>query len=303
MWRFKKVFNMQTSNLFREVTLLSDQDCFVVNKRTKSEFTYPIHVHPEYELNYIENGKGAGRLIGDSFEEIGDLELCLIGNENLGHAWMDHHCKSQDIYEITIHFHKELFLESLLNKNQFHTIAVMFENAKKGIVFSRAAIERVKSRIVSLSSNQNGFHSVMELIYILYELSNDKDSRILCTSTFTNQDDSSESRRIQKVINFMHSNYQKEIRLIDVASHVNMSEVSFSRFMKKRTGKNYIEYLNDLRLGIASRFLVDSNKTIVEISYECGFNNLSNFNRIFKKRKGYTPKEFRENYTKMRILI
>jgi AraC-like DNA-binding protein len=82
-----------------------------------------------------------------------------------------------------------------------------------------------------------------------------------------------------------------------------MSEVSFSRFMKKRTGKNYIEYLNDLRLGIASRYLVDTSKTIAEISYECGFNNLSNFNRIFKKRKGYTPKEFRENYSKMRILI
>ena len=131
----------------------------------------------------------------------------------------------------------------------------------------------------------------------------DENSRILCTSTFVNQDDSSESRRIQKVINYLHENYQKEIRLIDVAKHVNMSEVSFSRFMKKRTGKNYIEYLNDLRLGIASRHLVDTTKTIAEISYECGFNNLSNFNRIFKKRKGVTPKEFRENYSKMRVLI
>jgi AraC-like DNA-binding protein len=73
--------------------------------------------------------------------------------------------------------------------------------------------------------------------------------------------------------------------------------------MKKRTGKNYIEYLNDLRLGIASRYLIDTNKTIAEISFECGFNNLSNFNRIFKKRKGSTPKEFRDNYSKMRILI
>lgn len=299
----KKKYIMQVSNLFREVTLLSDEDCFVVNKRTKSEFTYPLHVHPEYELNFIENGKGAGRLIGDSIEEIDDVELCLIGNENLGHAWMDHHCQSLDIHEITIHFHKELFLESLLNKNQFHSIAVMFENAKKGIVFSRAAIEKVKPRIVSLSSNQNGFYSVIELLTILYELSNDKDARILCSSTFTNQDNSFESRRVQKAIAYLHTNYQKEIRLVDVANYVNMSEVSFSRFMKKRTGKNYIEYLNDLRLGIASRYLVDSSKTIAEISYECGFNNLSNFNRIFKKRKSYTPKEFRENYSKMRILI
>jgi len=281
---------MQPSNIFREVTPLSDEDCFVVNSRIKSEFTYPVHVHPEYELNFIENGKGAGRLIGDSIEEIDDLELCLIGNENLGHAWMNSHCVSQDIHEITIHFYKQLLFDSLLKKKQFHSIALMLENAKKGIVFSRKTIELVKYDLYSLSDRYKGFYSVIDLFTILYKLSLDTDCRILCTGTFVNQDDSSESRRIQKVIGFLNSNYQKEIRLIDVANHVNMSEVSFSRFMKKRTGKNYIEYLNDLRLGIASRCLIDTSKTIAEISYECGFNNLSNFNRIFKKRKGYTPK-------------
>jgi len=190
-----------------------------------------------------------------------------------------------------------------LNKKQFHTVAVMLENAKKGMVFSRPVIEKVKDRLDLLDKGQNGFYSVLELLAILYELSMDENSRILCSSAFNKQDDSSESRRIQKVITFLNSNYQKEIRLLDVANYVNMSEVSFSRFMKKRTGKNYIEYLNDLRLGIASRHLVDSSKTVSEISYECGFNNLSNFNRIFKKRKGFTPKEFRENYSRMRIMI
>jgi len=294
---------MQTSNVFREVTPLSEEDCFVIINRVKSEFSYPVHVHPEYELNFIENGKGARRIVGDSIEEIADLELCLIGNETLEHAWMNYHCESNEIHEITIQFHKDLFLGSLLNKKQFNSIAVMLENAKKGVSFSREAIEKVKERLDFLNKNHSGFYSVLDLLTILYELSLDRNSRILCSSTFNKQDDSSESRRIQKVINFLNNNYQKEIRLMDVANHVNMSEVSFSRFMKRRTGKNYIEYLNDLRLGIASRYLVDSSKTISEISYDCGFNNLSNFNRIFKKRKGYTPKEFRENYSKMRILI
>lgn len=294
---------MHVSNIFREITPLSTEDCFVIINRTKSEFTYPVHVHPEYELNFIENACGAQRIVGDSMEDIDDLELCLIGNENLEHGWMNHHCTSGDIHEITIQFHKDLFLKSLLNKRQFHSINIMFENAKKGVVFSKEVIKKVKNRLNSLSTNENGFDSVIELLNILYELSVDENSRILCTSTFTNQDESSDSRRIQKVINYLHANYQKEIRLIDVANYVNMSEVSFSRFMKKRTGKNYIEYLNDLRLGIASRYLIDTTKTIAEISYECGFNNLSNFNRIFKKRKGSTPKEFRENYAKMRVLI
>jgi len=297
------MITMQTSNVFREVTPLSEEDCFVIINRTKTEFSYPVHVHPEYELNFIENAKGARRIVGDSIEEIDDLELCLIGNETLEHAWMNYHCESKDIHEITVQFRKDLFLGSLLNKKQFHSIFVMLENAKKGVLFSRQAIEKVKDKLDFLNKSPNGFYSVLDLLTILYELSMDENSRILCSSTFNKQDDSSESRRIQKVINFLNNNYQKEIRLVDVASHVNMSEVSFSRFMKKRTGKNYIEYLNDLRLGIASRYLVDTSKTIAEISYECGFNNLSNFNRIFKKRKGYTPKEFRENYSKMRILI
>ena len=298
-----KSFSMQIPSVFREVTPLSTEDCFVIINRTKTEFSYPVHVHPEYELNFIENAKGAQRIVGDSIEEIDDLELCLIGNASLEHAWMTYHCESNEIHEITIQFHKDLFLESLLNKKQFHSIAVMLENAKKGMLFSRPVIEAVKDRLDLLNKKQNGFYSVLDLLTILYELSNDENSRILCSSSFNKQDDSSESRRIQKVITFLNSNYHKEIRLLDVAKYVNMSEVSFSRFMKKRTGKNYIDYLNDLRLGIASRILIDSSKTIAEISFECGYNNLSNFNRIFKKRKGFTPKEFRENYSKMRIMI
>jgi len=291
------------SNVLREVTPLSQEDCFIIIKRTKTEFTYPVHIHPEFELNFIENAKGAQRVVGDSIEEIDDLELCLIGNENLEHAWMNYHCQSKEIREITIQFHKDMFLESLLNKKQFHSISVMFENARNGIVFSRPTIEKIKYSLNSLNTTQDGFYSVMDLLNILHELSLDDHSRILSSSMFVNKDDSSESRRVRKVINFLHENYRNDLRLADVAAYVNMSEVSFSRFMKKRTGKNYIEYLNDVRLGTASRYLIDTNKTISEICYECGFNNLSNFNRLFKKRKGITPKEFRDNYSKMRILI
>jgi len=294
---------MESQNIFREVTPLSAEDCFVVINRHKQEFSYPIHLHPEFELNFIENAKGARRVVGDSFEEIDDLELCLVGNENLEHGWMNYHCDSVDIHEITIQFHKDFFLESLLNKKQFRTISILFENAKKGIVFSRNAIEKIRPKLENLSKNENAFYSVINLLEILYELSNDDELRILCSSIFSDQDDSSESRRVQKVINYLHINYHKDIRLIDVAEYVNMSEVSFSRFLKKRTGKNYIEYLNDIRLGFAARFLLNSNRTIAEISFDCGFNNLSNFNRLFKKRKGNTPKEFRDNYSKMRVMI
>lgn len=294
---------MKPSNIFCEITPLSSEDCFVIHNRIKNTFSFPIHVHPEFELNFIENGKGVQRIVGDTIETIDDLELCLIANDKLEHGWVNAKCISEDIHEITIQFHKDLFLESLLSKRQFHSLSVMFENAKRGIVFSRSTILEIKKKLENLFSIKNGFYSVIELINILYELSLDQDSRILCNRSFTNESDSSESRRIQKVIDFLDANFQQDISLSDVAKHVGMSDVSFSRFMKKRTGKNFIEYLNDLRLGFASHLLVNTNEYVSEIAFKCGFDNLSNFNRLFKKRKGYTPTEFRKNFARMRKFI
>ncbi|MDP4239994.1 MAG: AraC family transcriptional regulator [Bacteroidota bacterium] len=294
---------MKTSDVFYEVTALSNEDCFLIFNRVKNTFHYPIHVHSEIELNFIENAMGARRIVGDSIEEIDDLELCLIANEKLEHGWINGDCVSTKIHEITVQFHRDLFLGSLLNKKQFHSLSVMFENAKKGIVFSKPVILKIKNRLDSLISNKNEFYSVIELINILYELSLDDHSRMLCNSSFINDSDSSESRRIQKVINYLETNYQKNVSLNDVAKHVGMTDVSFSRFMKKRTGKNFIEYFNDLRLGFASHQLVNTNKYIAEVAFECGFDNLSNFNRIFKKRKGCTPTEFRNGFAKMRKFI
>jgi len=285
------------------MTSLCSEDCFVIINRKKKDFTFPIHTHFEFELNFIEHAKGAKRIVGDSMEEIDDLELCLIGNKRLEHGWVNNNYNFKQIHEITIHFHKDLFLESWLNKKEFQSLAVMFENAKKGIVFSRPTIEKLKNRLNTLSSNQNGFDAVIDLISILYELSIDNRSRILCNCTFTNENNTSESRRVQKVMDYLEANFQKNVRLTEVAEYVGMSNVSLSRFMKKRTGKNYIDYFNDMRLSIVSRYLISTIKPVSEISLECGYNSLSNFNRIFKKRKGCTPQEFRNNYARMRKVI
>lgn len=294
---------MKPSNIFCEITALSKDDCFLINRRVKDTFSYPLHIHSECELNFIENAKGALRIIGDSIETIDDLELCLVANEKLEHAWVNGECTSTNIYEITLHFNIDHFLESLLSKRQFHSISVMFENAKRGIVFSRPVILELKNELESLFSNKNEFYSAIKLIEILYKLSIDPNSRILCNRSFTNDSDSSESRRIQKVIDYLDTNFQNKINLSDVAKHVGMSDASFSRFMKARTGKNFVEYLNDLRLGFASNLLVNTNEYVVEIAFKCGFDNLSNFNRLFKKRKGSTPTEFRNNFAKMRKFI
>jgi AraC-like DNA-binding protein len=113
----------------------------------------------------------------------------------------------------------------------------------------------------------------------------------------------SDSRRVLKVKNYIAKNYMDEVRLNTLADIAGMSPSAFSRFFKLHTGRNLSEYIIEMRLGYASRMLVDTAKSVAEISFQSGFNNLSNFNRIFKKKKGCSPSEFRENYHKTRIIV
>ena len=135
-------------------------------------------------------------------------------------------------------------------------------------------------------------------------LSLNEEARTLSSSSFAKIDIHSDSRRVQKVQEYINTHYQEEIRLGQLADMVGMTAMCHSAAsFKLRTGKNLSDYIIDIRLGFASRLLVDSTMSIAEICYECGFNNLSNFNRIFKKKKSCSPKEFRENYRKKKKLI
>src|SRR4051812_27044920 len=96
--------------IMREITPLTSNDCFTIFSRVKSEFNFPIHYHEEFELNFIQNGTGASRMIGDHKEMIDELEMVLVG-PNLQHGWFTHRCQSKEIKEITIQFHRDLFDE------------------------------------------------------------------------------------------------------------------------------------------------------------------------------------------------
>jgi AraC-like DNA-binding protein len=283
-----------STNIIREITPLTQNDCFTIFSRVKKEFTFPLHYHEELELNLIINAKGARRIVGDHIDTIDDLELVLVG-PNLYHAWFTHQCKSAEIREVTIQWHKDLFEDKLLRRNQLSFIRGMMDRSQKGILFSREAAAALAPRILSLNQ-KNGFDSVLELLSILHDLSISRNMRTLSDASFTNQHFTYNSRRIEKAFEYMNTNYDKPITLGEVARLVSMTEVSFSRFIKKRTGNTFIDSLNEIRLGHASRLLIDTTHSISEISYHCGFNNISNFNRIFKKKKTCTPKEFRENF-------
>lgn len=283
------------AEIMREITPLTSSDCFTLFSRVKSDFDFPMHSHEELELNFIMNAKGAKRVIGDHISEIDDLELVLVGS-NLPHVWQTHKCKSNEIKEITIQFHKDLFDEKFLRRNQMSFIRGLLERSAKGILFSKETIQQITPRLIVLSQKQ-GFDSVLELFSILHDLSISRNMHTLSDATFSNAELSYNSRRVDSAFEYMNQNFQKNITLTEVSKLVNMTDVSFSRFFKTRTGITFMDSLLELRLGHASRLLIDTTQSVAEVAYNCGFNNISNFNRLFKKKKGCTPKGFRESYS------
>jgi AraC-like DNA-binding protein len=281
--------------ILREITPLTQSDCFTLFHRTKSEFDFPLHYHDEIELNFIRNARGAKRIIGDHVDEIGDRELVLVG-PGLPHGWFGTGFGNHQIEEITIQFHKDFFDEKFLQKNQLVFIRKMLKRSLRGILFSRETAERLESRIMSLARKE-GFDSVLELMSILHDLSISREYRVLSDTGF--QGDELfvyNSRRIEKVMEFIYGSFDKQISLGEAARIASMTESAFSRFFKLRTGMTFIDCVTEVRLGHASRMLIATTKTIAEIAYSCGFNNISNFNRIFRKKKGCTPRELRESY-------
>lgn len=294
------------NGVYREITPLTPYDCFTIFARHKDGFDFPLHYHEEYELNLIVHGEGVKRIVGDHSEVISGIELVLVGC-NLPHGWFTHQYTHQAdsplLYEITLQFHRDLLDEKMMRRNQLSFIRTMLERSSKGILFSPETAQAIFPRLHDLSQ-MNGFDSVLELFSILHDLSTSRNMRMLSSNSFSTSDAFNyHSRRIEQAFEFMRTHYQKDISLEDLSRHVGMTEVSFSRFIKKRTGKTFVDSLNEIRLGHASRLLIDTTETVAEIAYKCGFNNLSYFNRVFKNRKGCTPKSFRESYSGPRMFI
>lgn len=154
------------SEVLTEITQLSELDCFHIVERHKTEFTYPLHRHREFELNFVEHGAGVRRIVGDSMETIGDYDLALIAAENLEHVWEDGNCKSPDIREITIQFSPDFLGDGILAKNQFDSIRKMLKAADHGISFPLSGIMKIypylvrcpmRKTISSSSSSSCGF--------------------------------------------------------------------------------------------------------------------------------------------------
>lgn len=289
-----------SKNLHREIAPLSNEDSFLVFDRVKEDFDFPVHYHPEFEINFILNGKGIKRVVGDNIDEIEDIELVLIG-PNLYHSWELHKCKNDKIHEITIQFHKDLFPESLLSRRILSPINEMFNRSNHGILFSETTARKLMPQLIKLSK-LDGMDYFLEITSILYDLANSRNQRLLSTYT-VDHDKFEDYDKMKLVYDYVQKNFGDKITLEEISNVTCMSSASFNRFVKRRTGKTLVNYLRDIRIGYATRWLLENDMSVSEVAYKSGFNSLANFNRAFKDIKKCTPSQYREDFFGMKRVL
>ena len=207
------------SDVLNEITPLSEKDFFYIVERHKTEFTYPVHQHREYELNFIEGGAGVRRIVGDSVETIGDYDLVLVGGDDLEHAWEQGDCHSKDIREITIQFPRDMFSPEQLEKNQFAAIRRMLQQAEHGLAFPVSTIVKVYHLIDTLPSQKDRFKQFLQFLLLLNELASSEGARVLASTSFAHAAKSSESRRILKVKQYIDAHSTVGFQPVLQAAH------------------------------------------------------------------------------------
>ena len=251
-------------------------------------FQFKWHYHPEYELTYIVKGNGY-RIVGNSYEYFNDGDLVLLGN-HLPHTWsgkLNDDIKSD---AVVIQFSKE-FIAPFLGLNESLMIKNMLDTSVRGIRFEPD--EELVSKIIALTET-NGVDKILKLISVLDDLSK-KQPILIASNSFHNVVSKKNEMRINKVCLYIQNNFYTKISLKEVADLIFLTESNFCKFFKKATGKTYSDYLNELRINEACRLLVQTEKSINQISFECGFESLSYFNRVFLSKKEMTPSKYRKS--------
>jgi len=263
------------------------------------------HYHPEYEICLTLNSRGQ-RYIGDHIGTYEDYDLVLLGPK-LPHTW----CSSEVICGIENKgLHRtyvaqapaawvESFATSMPEMDQLNSL---LDRSRRGIVFSKKTARAVAATFQRIE-NADSMTRFIGLFEMFKAMVDDMESKTLSSSSYSitvHQDASTE--KIDKVIHYIHEHYTESLKAKQLADLAHMSTNHFHRFIKQRTEKTFTELVNQLRIGKACSLLINTRLPIANISDQCGFNNISNFNRRFSQFKFLTPSAFRKAYAGQKLL-
>jgi len=254
------------------------------------------HYHQEFELSFITEGSGS-RIVGDSVEEFHPGDLIFIG-PRIPHVWfsaspvLNQH-SGRTLESVYLLFNQDILPEGLTSLPEFKEVNHALRLSERGIRITGDTLNQV-SRIMLQLPYLNTMKRLMFFYEIMDIIGRSESFSYLASSDYIRTRFTPTSQRVQTIHEFLMLNYQEEINLDKIASIVHMAPASACRFFKASTGLTIFEYLNKIKIDYACKLLLNTELNIVDISYDCGFNNLSHFNKQFRKFLGKTPSEFRK---------
>ncbi|MDT3405598.1 AraC family transcriptional regulator [Mucilaginibacter terrae] len=257
------------------------------------------HYHSELELHYNIKGEGV-RFIGDNIGNFASGELILLG-ENLPHAWR---CREEyyqpnselKIEAIVMHFLPTCLGKDILNLPEAYVIPRLFERAKSGMIINGEAKEKVVE-LMKQAIEATNLDRIIIMMSIMKQLAETSEYKPIVNEISAFQQNTDlDDKRLSNIYTYTLSNYKRDITLKEISALSNLSVTSFCRYFKLMTNKTYYDFLTEIRISHACRQLVENKLTTELICFNCGFNNISNFYRHFKKIKGVTPVEYKRKY-------
>lgn len=284
-----------------EKTLLGDEKTVLVRRFTIPYFSAPFHFHPEFELTYILQGSGK-RFVGAHIDNFEPGDLIFLGSQ-VAHYWRSdpeyYQHKGLQSEAIVIHFSAHFAEQIIRQIPEFQPVVNLLAQSLHGIQFApNPTLVNYLEQLVDL----NGMKQVRVFLELLEALTFDADSQLLNPSPNQVKPKEMENDRMKRILEFTLANFQHEVRLSDVADLANLTVSSFCRYFQKYTSKTYVAYLNEIRISHARKLLIEGTLSIQEIGLISGFQNLSNFHRLFKQQTGFSPLAYRkETLPKVRV--
>ncbi|EAR00715.1 AraC family transcriptional regulator [Maribacter sp. HTCC2170] len=258
---------------------------------TKSCVTTNWHIHPEYELVYIRNGKGVLQI--DSHEIPYDNGALLFIGPNIPHA--DFGNKDyEDNLEIVIQFKNEFVDDKLTIFPEFKNIKELIKKTNQALVFNKEVKTKFKGYFENFKVGQDA-HNLINLIGLLDELGTNSSYETVISKKDLIEHKPSEVIRLETIFEFVNEHYAEPINIVSICTKVGLTKNSFCRFFKKMTHQSFVQFVNEFRIRKAIDLFHQNLFTVSEVMYKCGFNDASYFAKIFKKHTNKTPSEYLEN--------
>lgn len=277
-------------------------DSFLTKEIVAPYFKNSRHFHQDYELVLVIEGTGK-RVIGDHIEAFQNGDLVFVG-PNLPHAWFN----DSDYYEgienllarsIVTYFKKSWLEKEVVRLSRSANMVRLLENAHRGIKIT-GKTKALITKTLQESIHSTGLQKVIDLFTILHELAENEDYELLASINYLSSSGMNEGHRISQVYDYVLANFSAPIKLEEVATLANMSANAFCRYFKAHTEKNFSQFVNEIRIAHACKLLQQNDFPISQISYESGYQSITNFNKFFRKIMLKSPLEYRKAMTNLR---